>query len=401
MKKMILAAALFAGATASMSAQELTLQKPSFGDNWQVGLDGGATTLLKGHSFFQNMRGLVGVHVQKQITPAVGLGIEGQWGINTSNWRGGESNGLAFDSHYVGAYTAVNLWNLFLPYGAQQNRVFDIEAVAGAGWGHTYKHKYVGTERFHDQNSFDTKVGLNFNFYPSERVIISIKPSVTWDMSDPALASNHGWTHSSAYYDANYATFNIQAGVSVILGKKFQYLEPNYNLDELAALNAQVNALRGDLDAAGVALAASTAENAALAAQLEACQNQKPVVVKENTDILSTIRYVNFGLGKSVVPADQAPNVAAVASYLKNHPEAKVVIKGYASQDGPEDVNIRLANQRAESVKNMLIKKYGIKADRIDAEGQGIGHMFEEESWNRVAVCILDNAPVTTTTISK
>lgn len=392
MKKFILAAALLAGATASMSAQELTLQKPNFGDNWWIGLTGGVTTpLYHGSSFIGDMRGLAGIDIKKQITPAVGLGIEGIFGVNTSSWGDARHSSLAFDNSYLGVYTAVNLWNLFLPYGAQQNRVFDMEAVAGAGWGHGYMKKSEG----HDWNDFDTKVGLNFNFYPCKNVAISLRPSVVWDMSGARTYN------STASYNVNYASFNLQAGVSVLLGKGFTYLEPNYNLDELAALNAQVNALRGDLDAASVALAASAADNAALAAQLEACQNQKPVVVKENTDILSTIRYVNFVIGRYNIPADQQPNVAAVASYLKNHPESKVVIKGYASQDGPEDVNIRLANQRAESVKNMLIKKYGIKADRIDAEGQGIGHMFEEESWNRVAVCILDNAPVTTTTVSK
>ena len=391
MKKIILAAAVLAGTAASMSAQELTLQKPSFGDNWSIGVEGGVTTPLTQGPFFGNMRGLVGLHVQKQLTPVFGLGVEGLWGINTSNWKGSQHSSLAFDSSYVGAYGSVNLWNLFLPYGAQPNRVFDMDVVAGAGWGHLYYQKSEG----HDWNSFDTKVGLNFNFYPCKNVAIQIKPSVIWDMSDSHTKN------SSASYNGHNATFNLTAGVSVLLGNGFTYLEPNYNLDELAALNAQVNALRGDLDAASVDLAATTADNAALAAQLEACQNQAPVVVKQNTDILSTVRYVNFALGRYNVPADQQPNVAAVASYLKNHPEAKVVVKGYASQDGPEDVNIRLANQRAESVKNMLINKYGIKADRIQAEGQGIGHMFEEESWNRVAVCILDNAPVTTTTVSK
>ena len=161
--------------------------------------------------------------------------------------------------------------------------------------------------------------------------------------------------------------------------------------------------LRADLAAAGDALNASQNENMALANELQRLKNQKPVVVKETQDFLSTVRYVNFGLGKYNVPADQLPNVAAVASYLKNHPKATVNIKGYASQDGPIEVNERLANQRAESVKNMLVKKYGIPADRIKAEGLGVGHMFEEESWNRVAVCILDNdVPVSTeTTVRK
>jgi hypothetical protein len=40
----------------------------------------------------------------------------------------------------------------------------------------------------------------------------------------------------------------------------------------------------------------------------------------------------------------------------------------------------------------MLVKTYKIAADRINAEGQGIGNMFEEASWNRVSICTLEEA---------
>ena len=79
-----------------------------------------------------------------------------------------------------------------------------------------------------------------------------------------------------------------------------------------------------------------------------------------------------------------------VASYLKSHKDSKVVVKGYASQDGPKALNEKLAAARAESVKAMLVKKYGIAADRITAEGEGIGHMFSENDWNRVSICTVD-----------
>ncbi len=174
-----------------------------------------------------------------------------------------------------------------------------------------------------------------------------------------------------------------------------------YDQSAIDALNERVNGLRNDLGVAAAALAQSEANNAQLAAQLAECRNKAPEVIKTNTDQLSTVRYVNFEIGKTNITASQMPNVAAVASYLKNHPKSKVVIKGYASQDGPVDVNIRLANERAASVRNTLINKYGIAADRIQAEGQGIGHMFEEESWNRVAICTLDEPAKTTTVIKK
>ncbi len=392
MKKTLLAAAVLLSGAATMSAQE-SLQKPGFFSNMSIGVQGGATTPLRhGSKFFKDMRGVAGLDIRKQITPALALGVEGDFAVNTSNWDGMTHSTTAFDASYVGPYGAVNLFKLFQPYGTKN--VFDIEAVAGAGWGHFYQNG-----KGNDMNFFATKAGLNFNFNVSDAVTLSIRPSVLWDMTGGAA----GVKQTQVAYNARNAVFNIAAGVSVKLGDGFKYSVPNYNLDEIAALNEKVTNLRADLAAAGDALNASQNENMALASQLEQLKNQKPVVVKETQDFLSTVRYVNFAIGRYNVPSDQLPNVAAVASYLKNHPEATVNIKGYASQDGPIEVNERLANQRAESVKNMLVSKYGIKADRIKAEGMGVGHMFEEESWNRVAVCILDNdKPISTeTTISK
>ena len=387
MKKMLLAATVLLGGAATVMAQE-AMQKPSFFDNWSIGLQGGATTPLKsGSNFFKDMRGVAGIDIRKQIVPSFAIGAEGDWAVNTSNWHGMTKSKTAFDSSYVGIYGAVNLFQLFQPYGTKN--VFDIEASAGGGWGHLYQ-----TDNVPDHNFFATKLGLNFNFNVSDHVTLSIRPSVLFDMSDAKVRQ------TSAAYQANKATFNILAGVSIKLGDGFDYTLPNYNLDEIAALNEKVTNLRADVAAAGDALNQANNANMALAAQVEQLKNQKPVIVNQTNDFLSTVRYVNFVIGRYNVPADQLPNVAAVASYLKNHPNATVSIKGYASQDGPIEVNERLANQRAESVKNMLIKKYGIAADRIDAKGEGIGHMFEEESWNRVAICTLDNdTPVASETV--
>ena len=107
-----------------------------------------------------------------------------------------------------------------------------------------------------------------------------------------------------------------------------------------------------------------------------------------NTESLNV--NVHFPLGKSVITAAQAPNVEMVGVYLKNHPESKVVIRGYASKDGPEDLNLRLAKNRAAAVKNMLMSKYKIAEGRIDAQGNGISEMFSEPEWNRVSICTIN-----------
>lgn len=38
----------------------------------------------------------------------------------------------------------------------------------------------------------------------------------------------------------------------------------------------------------------------------------------------------------------------------------------------------------------MLVNRYGIAEERIVAEGQGVGNMFEEPDWNRVSICTIN-----------
>lgn len=114
MKKLIFTAALTLGAVSSISAQQ-ALETPGFGDNWSLGVKAGVTTPLSHHAFFGSMRPVVGLQLDKRITPAFKLGAESLFGINTSSVRGPHSS-TAFDDSYVGAFGAVNLCNLFGGY---------------------------------------------------------------------------------------------------------------------------------------------------------------------------------------------------------------------------------------------------------------------------------------------
>lgn len=386
MKKSItlLAAAVLTGGAACLtpaaSAQEPQALAPTnFGSNWSIGIDGGVATPLKHAAFFGDMRPVIGLHLQKQISPTFGLGVEGTWGINTSSWPGYIKSSTAFDTQYLGVYGTANLMNLFGGYRCG-GRVFEIEAVAGAGWGHNFVDDHHGE----DWNYFATKAGLNFNFNVSPTVAIQVKPAVSWDMSD---ADVH---QSSAAYNVSRAAFSITAGVNIRLGDGFECVTP-YDAAQVNALNAQVNEARAAEAAARADADAAQARAAALATQLAECQNKAPQVITNTTTDLQSVRFVFFKIGSHVVTPDQMPNVVMIADYMKNNPGSKVIIKGYASQDGNLDFNLKLAANRAEAVKNLLIKKYGISADRIQAEGEGIGHMFKEESWNRVSICTLED----------
>ena len=352
MKKTLPAAVALASLTTAATAQ--VVESPSFFDNISIGLDGGVTTPMTHNAFFGSMRGAAGLHIGKQITPVFGAGVEGLFAVNTSSWKGYAHSSTAFDQSYVGLYGTADLFNLFGGYPCGV-RPFTI---------------------------IPNKVGLNFNFNVTEHLTVAVKPSIVWNM-------NGDFEQSVTGYDVNKASFNLLASVSYRFGDGFPCVRP-YDASQVDALNAQINELRGSLDASVANADRWQAKADALAEQLDSCRNQAPKVVKEVNNEYNSVRFVFFRIGSSAITADQMPNVTMIADYMKNHPNSKVIIKGYASQDGNLDFNIKLAKNRAEAVKDALVKRYKISADRIEAEGQGIGHMFEEESWNRVSICTLE-----------
>jgi outer membrane protein OmpA-like peptidoglycan-associated protein len=123
---------------------------------------------------------------------------------------------------------------------------------------------------------------------------------------------------------------------------------------------------------------------------LKAARNVKPTVVKNvvtkvvNNNVLQPT--VIFGQGKSAVDAAQMASVAMIAKYMKNHPESRLLIKGYASPEGNPELNQRLSEARAASVKNALVKRYGIPESRLETQGMGAtDELFDEVDFNRVA----------------
>ena len=373
MKKFFLIAIAAVGITTAQAQQ--ALEAPSFGDNWSIGLEGGVITpLYDGSSFIDDMRGGFGFHVQKALTPAFALGVEGAAHINTTYFYPAKT---MIDNFYLGAYGNVNLFTLF---GGNKcgGRFFDIEAQAGAGWGHSYIDVYGY------YNYFATKAGLNFNFNVSKYVTVSLRPSVIWNMSDAAVSQ------TTAAYNKEKAGLQIFAGLTYHIGGKGFKCTQFKDQSEIDALNAKINALRGEIDACAAANNAAQEKANALNKELEICKNRKPAVVEKVNNSLESVRYVFFQNSSSEITADQKPAVEMVANYLKSNENATVVIKGYASPEGNASFNEKLAAARAESVKKMLVKKYGINANRIDASGKGIGDMFNENSWNRVAICTLE-----------
>lgn len=348
-----------------------------FTDNWSVGFNAGGTTPLTHSAFFKNMRAVLGVDVDKQITPVLGLGIEAMTSINTTPSK------TAFDNTNLSLLSTLNLNNLFCGY-AGAPRFFEVETVAGIGWLH---YAVNGSD---DLNSMSSKLGLNFNFNLGEKKAwtLAFKPALVYDMSADGT--------DNVCFNANRAAWEFTAGLKYHFkcsnGEHyFTFIKP-YNQSEIDALNNQINNLRQEATNKAAALKNANQKAADLEKALNDCKNQAPKVITETvTNNKKTLEsVVTFRQGGTSVESSQTPNVERIATYLKNHKNATVSIKGYASPEGNADVNARIAKQRAESVKNMLINRYKIAANRITAEGQGVGNMFEEADWNRVSICTIN-----------
>lgn len=348
----------------------------NLGDNWSIGIHAGVTTPLTHSAFFPNMRATWGLGIGKQLTPFFGMGVEAMTSINTT------ASKTAFDNTNVSLLTSVNLSNLFAGYWGTP-RLFEIETVAGLGWLH-YAQNGDG-----DRNSISCKLGLNFNFNLGEAKAwtIGIKPALVYDLN--------ACGERNVGFNANRAAWEITAGLKYNFrcsnGKHHISFAKLYDQAEVDALNEQVNNLRQTNVDQEAELTAANQRNAELEQQLADCKNQGPVIVTDTiTSHKKTLEsVVTFRQGGVSVVASQTPNVERIATYLKNHEKATVSIKGYASPEGKAEVNARIAQQRADAVKSLLVKRYKIAENRITAEGQGVGNMFEEPDWNRVSICTI------------
>lgn len=378
MKKVTILAAALAVMSLSANAQK-AYEGSRFFDNWYVGVKGGVTTPTTHSAFLPNMRAETGIELGKQITPVFGVSFEGLTGINTSMSK------TAFDDLNLGLLGKINLNNLFGGYNGQP-RLFEVEGIAGFGWGHDFMNSGAGNDRSYMVSRFGAS--LNFNLGEKKAWAVNVRPAIVYRMDG----------ERAQVLNVNKSKIEILAGVTYRFassnGKHYMTIQKPYNQAEVSSLNEAINVLRAENALKDDALIAKEAENVRLAKELNDLKNAPKQVetIIQNNYSKSLESVVTFRQGKTSISADQVPNVERIATYMKNNPKSTVVIKGYASPEGSAEVNARVAQQRADAVKNMLISKYKISASRITAEGQGVGDMFSEPDWNRVSIATLNEA---------
>ncbi|MDE6512489.1 MAG: OmpA family protein, partial [Muribaculaceae bacterium] len=266
----------------------------------------------------------------------------------------------------------VNLTNLIGGYNPY--RVVDVDLIAGIGANIGFKNdqalaasdrleaagaaplalKWDGTKA-----RFLGQFGCDLNFNVSEHVALGIElmANVLPDGYNSKKAGNADWY------------FNGLAGIKYTFGPKYNKTE---RVVEIPVQQPQIIER----------IVEKIVEPA-----------PAPVVEKEIVKPEMLRRDIFFRINTATITKEEMYKVNDVAQFLKDHPNAKVVITGYADKGtGTLAINLRLSKQRAEIVANTLKKNYNIAADRIIVKSMGEA---EEQPYaspvdNRVAICVCE-----------
>src|SRR5260370_35815725 len=80
---------------------------------------------------------------------------------------------------------------------------------------------------------------------------------------------------------------------------------------------------------------------------------------------------VLFDYDKAVLKPEAEQALKKVAVVLSQFPESKVTVEGYTDSKGSKGANMQLSRERAQSVKDWLVKNGGVAAGSISTKGYG------------------------------
>jgi OOP family OmpA-OmpF porin len=82
------------------------------------------------------------------------------------------------------------------------------------------------------------------------------------------------------------------------------------------------------------------------------------------------VNGIRFDVNKSTLKPESMGAINEIYTLLKDNPDLKFSVEGHTDSQGDDAFNMKLSEERAETVKNTLIKM-GISADRLSSKGWG------------------------------
>jgi OOP family OmpA-OmpF porin len=93
-----------------------------------------------------------------------------------------------------------------------------------------------------------------------------------------------------------------------------------------------------------------------------------PISVQEKSSLILDIQFAS---GQAAIRPESLGTLEKAARFIKEHPDGKIIVGGYTDSVGSAVYNLRLSQQRAESVRKYLIDKFQVDPNKITAKGYG------------------------------
>ena len=358
----------------SASAQEADKTVNVFTPHWYAQAQIGGQYTLGEIGFGKLLSPNAQVGVGYNFNQVVGA----RFSLNTWQSKAGQKfdgNTYKWKWNYVAPMVdaTFNLTNLFCEYNP--DRLVEVGVFGGIGaniaWGNdeaadaqaailkneaaTEALKYGATplENIWDgtKTRFVARVGANVDFRVSDRVKLGVELSANTlsDKYNSKKAGNPDWY------------FNALVGVKVALGE-------THTTKVIPAPKPVEKIIERIIEKPAPAPAPKVESK----------------VVEENFR-----RDIFFPIGNTNIAKSQTSKIAEIVKYMKENPDAKITLTGYADKGtGSAAFNDKIAARRALTVYNTLAAK-GVAKSRMIKESKGCRvQPFEENDMNRVTICI-------------
>lgn len=187
--------------------------------------------------------------------------------------------------------------------------------------------------------------------------------------------------NTTARFDAG-AQPAMQAILAAVQQRTQELTRARQDLDdrngEITELRTQMQRLEdrlGGVSEERLALQKRVAEQEALRANAAAIESSfspsEARVYRQGDDVVISLTGINFGVGRSTIAAASEPLLKKVQEAIARFPGASIVVEGHTDANGSESQNLLLSQDRADAVKEYVVRNAGVNVERITSIGYG------------------------------
>ena len=94
------------------------------------------------------------------------------------------------------------------------------------------------------------------------------------------------------------------------------------------------------------------------------------MIGKKFTETKIVTHGINFDVNKATIKPESMGTLNMIVQVMKDNPEIKFEVGGHTDADGADELNMKLSQQRADAVKDQLVK-LGVDGARLTPKGYG------------------------------